>query len=328
MDLYNEKRPKVLSECINTSKAIQSLEKMLGSKKTPNSMLFYGPSGVGKTTIARIVADEIGRIVKEEGEVDFRVEEVNAGTEGGIAKAREISEAMANSISIIGKVVQVFIIDEAQALRKEAQRAFLKPIEDNQEHTYAIFCSSEPELLLPAIKDRCKAATYRFYYPHIDEMKSLLIRIANEIRKDNSFDHSELEKSKILTEYPISVRSAIGRLQTYINSGIIGDSIDEGDETIEAFRKVISLLMKKKKKPEDAVREIYRIASSAGFDNFRNTILNYCVKNVVWSEKIGPVSKLYIEIARIMNPFLTAPPSGDILVRVHDITNIIENHIK
>jgi DNA polymerase-3 subunit gamma/tau len=105
-----------------------------------------GESGCGKTTAARILAEELGCH-------DLAYREINASSDRGIDMVRDIQAGMGMA-PMKGKV-KMFVLDECHALQKPPQEALLKTLEDTPRHVYFILCTSDPSKLIPAVKTRC-----------------------------------------------------------------------------------------------------------------------------------------------------------------------------
>lgn len=142
---YNIKhRPELLKHMYGNSNVISSLKKIL--QDAPHAFLFTGPSGCGKTTLARIVAKKL----KADA---LSLNEFNVADVRGIDTVREIINNSKYQ-SVMGGA-KVYILDEAHQITVDAQNAFLKVIEDAPEHVYFIFCSTNPEKIIPTLRNRC-----------------------------------------------------------------------------------------------------------------------------------------------------------------------------
>lgn len=146
MDLAKKYRPSTVDEIIGQESACAIMKKWIEKKTIPHAILFTGPSGCGKTTGARALCKELG-VSKED------LAEMNASDDNGIDAARKIRQR-ANKYPIAGKK-RAFIIDEAHGMTKPAQNAILKTLEEPNDFTYLMICTTEPGKLLRTIVTRC-----------------------------------------------------------------------------------------------------------------------------------------------------------------------------
>ena len=144
--MYNLKyRPKNFKELVGNEQVVKNLINQF--PEWPTTFLLIGPPGVGKTTLARVIAKQL------ECET-INLVEVDAGQDRGIDKIRELVKR-AYERPLVGKS-KVFILDEAQGLTAEAQQALLKVTEETPASTYFIFCSTDPSKIIKALRERCK----------------------------------------------------------------------------------------------------------------------------------------------------------------------------
>lgn len=130
-------RPSKFSEVFGHTDIIKQLEKQISKGDIHNGYLFAGPSGVGKTTVARIFANEISNDVVE----------LDAASNNGVDDIREINKAC----KYAGEK-KVFILDEAHMLTKSAWNALLKTLEDG--NATFILCTTEPNKVPETVKSR------------------------------------------------------------------------------------------------------------------------------------------------------------------------------
>ena len=140
-----EFRPKTWEEVRGNEHTVKSLREMLGREKKPHSYLLFGPTGCGKTTLARLMAQELGCHSTE-------FFEMNTANTRGIDTIREVIESSLY-VPTMGKV-KVYLFDEAHQITGAAAEALLKFLEDTPKYVYIILATTNPEKLLPTVKGR------------------------------------------------------------------------------------------------------------------------------------------------------------------------------
>lgn len=176
MGLYLKYRPNTLAEIEGNREIVITLRGMFKKNEIPHSMLFHGPTGCGKTTLARIVAKELGC-------TENNLIEIDTAQFRGIDTVRDLRKNI--QYTPLGGGIRVYIIDEVHKMTGDAQNAFLKILEDTPLHIYFILCTTDPQSLLPTIKGRC--SQFQVQLLSDDDMKSLLTKIA-ELENDSIED--------------------------------------------------------------------------------------------------------------------------------------------
>ena len=140
-------RPKDFNEVSSQNSIIKILQKQVETGSFVNCYLFSGPSGTGKTTLARILANKINKGLGSPIEID-------AASNNGIDNVRLIiDQAVQRSID---SEYKVYIIDECHMLTNQAWNALLKLIEEPPEYTIFMFCTTEIQKVPETIKNRCQ----------------------------------------------------------------------------------------------------------------------------------------------------------------------------
>ena len=140
---HTKYRPQTLDAVVGQDHVMQGIRAMI-EKGNQQAFLLEGPSGTGKTTLARIIAAELGC---------EDVTEVDAASNTGVDAMREISDR-ANFVSMTGGG-KAFIVDECHRLSKQAWESLLKDIEEPPAGVYWFFCTTEGNKILKTIRTRC-----------------------------------------------------------------------------------------------------------------------------------------------------------------------------
>src|SRR3989344_4415294 len=161
--LYRKYRPKSFDEVIGQEQVVRVLNNSLKQGRVAHAYLFSGPRGVGKTTIARLVAKALNCAKSDfHGKSDFNgsvpcntcescnefnagssfnLIEIDAASNRGIDEVRELRESV-RFVPSKGKY-KVYVIDECHQLTKDAFNALLKTLEEPPAHAIFILATTE-----------------------------------------------------------------------------------------------------------------------------------------------------------------------------------------
>lgn len=150
--LYRKYRPKDFEEVLGQDHITGVLKNAIKAGRISHAYLFSGPRGTGKTSVARILAKEIGCS-------DIDLLEIDAASSRGIDEIRALRDAT-HFVPLQGKV-KVYIIDEVHMLTKEAFNALLKTLEEPPSHVIFILATTELEKVPETIISRCQNFSFR-----------------------------------------------------------------------------------------------------------------------------------------------------------------------
>lgn len=144
MELYRKYRPQTFEDVVGQDIAVKTIKKEL--ENGTHVFLFTGNAGCGKTTLARIIAKEVGV-----GELSLW--EINSADNRGIDTARDIMEKM--RFNPADGSAMMWILDEVHMVTNAGQNALLKALEEVPESVYFCLCTTDPQKLIEPLKSRC-----------------------------------------------------------------------------------------------------------------------------------------------------------------------------
>jgi|BioPla2DNA2_1021312.scaffolds.fasta_scaffold04161_15 DNA polymerase-3 subunit gamma/tau len=270
MSLYLKYRPKDLSQIKGNKSLVDSLNNMLSNKETcPHTFLLHGPTGCGKTTIARIIANELGC-----HERDFI--EINTADLRGIDTSREIINR--SQFAPIQGSIMVWLIDECHKLTNDAQNALLKLLEDTPKHIYIILCTTDPQKLLSTIKGRC----IQFQVSPLNDIE--MFQLLRRIVRDEKEELNKQIFDQIIETSQGLPRNAIQILEQVLNTSeeerltTAKKNIDNQTEIIELCRALL------KNSNWNQVKEILARLKGQEAESIRRVVLGYCQAILLKSE--------------------------------------------
>ena len=179
---YRKYRPVSLEELVGQPDAVNLIQQQVKNENLSHAYLFSGPRGVGKTSLARIIATTLGC------DPVFDITEIDAASHNKVDDIRDLNDSI-NFIASSPGNKRVFILDEVHMLSNAASNAFLKTLEEPPAHVIFILATTEPDRVLETIKSRTTHIAFkRISNDEIVETltkisKSEKIKISNEVLK-------------------------------------------------------------------------------------------------------------------------------------------------
>ena len=297
-------RPQVFKDLIGQNIIVETIEKSISQNKIPNAFLFTGIRGVGKTTIARILAKSLNcgnseknnclknkckncDEISESRHID--VLEMDAASKTGVDDVRDLIEF--SRYGPTSSKFKIFIIDEVHMLSKQAFNALLKTLEEPPAYLKFIFATTEVNKIPVTVLSRCQ----RFDLSRIksEELSEFLAKVAEMEKIDINQDVINLI-SKISEG---SVRDALSLLDRI---SLTNDDSQKGTISLESAREIfgyfdkeftINLIEKIFDGDEDKTLDLYRQIYQKGVEPkiFLNGFLEiiYYLKNFKNLERVS-----------------------------------------
>ena len=297
-------RPQVFKDLIGQDIIVETIEKSISQNKIPNAFLFTGIRGVGKTTIARILAKSLNcgnseknnclknkckncDEISESRHID--VLEMDAASKTGVDDVRDLIEF--SRYGPTSSKFKIFIIDEVHMLSKQAFNALLKTLEEPPAYLKFIFATTEVNKIPVTVLSRCQ----RFDLSRIksEELSEFLAKVAEMEKIDINQDVINLI-SKISEG---SVRDALSLLDRI---SLTNDDSQKGNISLESAREIfgyfdkeftINLIEKIFDGDEDKTLDLYRQIYQKGIEPkiFLNGFLEiiYYLKNFKNLERVS-----------------------------------------
>lgn len=150
--LYRKYRSRNFEELIGQPHVTATLQNAIRQGKFSHAYLFSGPRGVGKTSVARILARQINQLDYTSDEPHIDVIEIDAASNTSVEDIRDLREKVSVAPSIAK--YKIYIIDEVHMLSKSAFNALLKTLEEPPAHVVFILATTDPQKLPETIISR------------------------------------------------------------------------------------------------------------------------------------------------------------------------------
>ncbi|HSW78749.1 MAG TPA: DNA polymerase III subunit gamma/tau [Candidatus Babeliales bacterium] len=225
--LYRKYRSRSFDEVVGQDHITKTLRQSIESGRISHAYLFTGPRGVGKTSVARILAREVNNLLFDGEMMHLDIIEIDAASNRRIDEIRDLREKV--RIAPVSGKYKVYIIDEVHMLTRESFNALLKTLEEPPAHSIFILATTESHKLPETIISR----TQRFEFKPITTSDA--VKHLEDIAKKENIQIS-IESLKLLSEF---------------GNGSFRDSISYLDQLSSASKKIT----------DDDVREVLGIPS-------------------------------------------------------------------
>jgi replication factor C small subunit len=213
--LWVEKfRPKTIADCILPEEYKKTFQSYVDRKEIPH-LILCGSAGVGKTTVAKALCDEVG--------CDFLM--INGSDESGIDTFRMKIKNYASSMSLMGGK-KVIIIDEADYLNPNSTQPAMRAAMEEFAHncTFIMTCNYKNRLIEP-LHSRCAVIEFRIRNEDKPKMASMFMKRAANILKEEKVPFEPAVLAEVVKKHFPDFRRVLNELQRYSASGKIDTGI-------------------------------------------------------------------------------------------------------
>jgi len=295
--LHTKYRPATFDEVLGQDATVKSLKKVIKDKRA-RTFLFVGPSGTGKTTLARIVAHEvIGPTCTAANLIEY-----DGASKSGADDIRELITSL-NYRAIGGSPVKFVILDEVHKLSSAAWTVLLKPTEEPPSHVYFAFCTTEVGKIPKAILTR--VLRYNIKDVAEESLQDLLVTVVD--KESLTIDDAIIET--IAEAAMGSPRQALVYLEACLGCANLADArmvmraVGQSKEVVDLAR---WLVVGKGLNWIEALKYLQPLAGQEA-ESCRIMLVNYFAA-VLLKTKNGDVAK---RLLGLMEAFKTPYPQSD-----------------
>ena len=209
-------RPKTIEECILPSNIKKTFSEFLNKGEIPN-MLLSGPPGIGKTTVAKALCNELG--------VDFYL--INGSDEGRfLDTVRNNAKNFASTVSLASTAKhKVIIIDEADNTGNDVQLLLRAFIEEFANNCRFIFTCNYKNKILEPLHSRCAVVDFSINGKEKEEIKFLFFKRLKNILDLEGVESEPKVLAKLVSKHFPDWRRVLNECQRYSVSGKIDSGI-------------------------------------------------------------------------------------------------------
>ena len=232
--LWVEKyRPQTIDECILPKNLKETFKQFVQTGELPN-FLFCGTAGVGKTTVAKALCNEIG--------AEYLL--INGSEESGIDVLRTKIKSFASTVSLTDSK-KVIILDEADYLNPNSTQPALRAfIEEFSNNCRFIFTCNYKNRIIEPLHSRCSVIDFKIENTEKQEIAASFFKRTMNILKQENVEADQKVVAELVTKYFPDWRRVLNELQRYSVSG----KIDAGilvNMTEDSFKQLINNMKEK-----------------------------------------------------------------------------------
>jgi len=254
--IWTEKyRPSVFSEIVGQDNILKRVESLTNTLNIPH-LLFAGPAGIGKSTLALVIVKEL---FKENYKENYL--ELNASDERGINVVREKVKGFARTKSLGNVPFKVIFLDEADALTPEAQQALRRTMENYSSSCRFILSCNYSSKIIDPIQSRC--AIFRFKLLEKKDIEKVIKKIAEKENLTINSDAMEIiyEGGEGDCRRSINILQSTASISPLITSDLVSTVISNA-------------------KPKD-IKVVLDYALAGDFENAREKLLDVMLKESI-----------------------------------------------
>lgn len=342
-------RPSTVKEYVSTKTVQDQVHSLLNRKNRPKFIIISGESGLGKTTLARILCKEYrcekpnGKTCSAQGYVgkqrcascklyDLYIKsgnyddiqnlvELDVGKYSRISDIRdlldEINQGNLGSYTTLKEV----ILDEAQSLSSRAQDALLKQLEEPDQDVLMIMCTTAIDKIQNTITNRAESVI-RLQAPSV---KDIVLRLT-DICKQEKIRYSQQGLTLIATRYNSRIRNAVQTLDNVQNQygEVTEDSVSKmltvGGVTTDTYFEYMHGVLDPVHKAK-ALNALHRVRTLSDFDTFSRGLIDFVRRGIYVKNGIlvdGVLESEMEAYAKLLAP-LTVKQSSFLLNRLQSI---------
>ena len=308
--LYRKYRPSTFDDIAGQQHIVQTLTNALEQNRLAHAYLFTGPSGNGKTSIAKlfakaincespdkIICDQCSNCIETKNNIHPDVVEIDAASNNGVDEIRSLIEKVKYS-PLKGKY-KIYIIDEVHMLSLGAFNALLKTLEEPPAHVVFILATTEPHKVIPTIISRCQR--YDFTRVKEEDIYNNIVKVL----KGEEINYDSEAVKLISTLADGGVRNSLS---------ILEQSVAYAPEliTVEDVRKIYGIVTKEEKitilnnifnqNMQETLEMLDKISNQGNdLERFNIDLVNILKETVIYSYAKSESLLESLEVAEVNN---------------------------